>query len=195
MGHMKSLRYVMGWFTTTALVTFAAWGVVGAAQEQVGEVSSAPLVAVSAPSVVQLKMEDGGLIPVDDSSGTKTTATPTTVADGGVSTTSTSTGSDAPGFVTSTPTTSTTSTTTQAVATSGSTAIPTAGGTVTVSYQNGNVYLIGATPALGFSAEVHEQGPAEVRVEFSSETLGFDVRARWKDGALSISVSQEFESD
>jgi len=182
------MRYVLGWVTVTAVVTLAAWQVVGAAQEQVGEVPTAPLVAVSAAPQETSSTDSTGPAGsgVPDQSTTSTTR-PSGSASG--STTSTTRPSGQP----TTPTSSTTSTTstTQASLPSGSATIPSPGGTVTVSYSGGEVYLVGAAPANGFAAEVKNQGPQEVRVEFRSDTLKVDVRARWESGGLVTTVSEE----
>jgi hypothetical protein len=179
------MRYLLGWVTVTALVTLAAWQVVGAAQERVGEVPTAPLVAVSAPG--------------DETSPTSTIDSTVSEVPGQSTTSTTRPSGTTPGSTTSTtrpsnqsttPTSSTTSTT-QVILASGTATIPSTGGTVTVSYANGQVYLQGASPAIGFSAEVKDQGPDEVRVEFRSEGLKVDVRARWEAGGLVTSVSEE----
>ncbi len=179
------MRYVLGWVTVTAVVTLAAWQVVGAAQEQVGEVPTAPLVAVSAApqetSATDSTVPSGGGVP-----GQSTTSTTRPSGSAPGSTTSTTRPSGQP----TTPTSSTTSTT-QASLPAGSATIPSPGGTVTVSYSGGEVYLVGAAPANGFAAEVKNQGPQEVRVEFRSDTLKVDVRARWESGGLVTTVSEE----
>jgi hypothetical protein len=182
------MRYVLGWVTVTAVVTLAAWQVVGAAQEQVGEVPTAPLVAVSAAPQETSPSDSTG--PADSGvPGQSTTSTSNVSGSTPGSTTSTT----RPSGQVTTPTSSTTSTTstTQASLPAGSATIPSPGGTVTVSYSGGEVYLVGAAPANGFAAEVKNQGPDEVRVEFSSDTVKFDVRARWEAGGLVTTVSQE----
>jgi hypothetical protein len=174
--------------TVTAVVTLAAWQVVGAAQEQVGEVPTAPLVAVSAAPQETSPTDTTG--PLDTGvPGQSTTSTTSATGPTPGSTTSTT----RPSGAGTTPTSSTTSTTstTQASLPAGSATIPSAGGTVTVSYSGGEVYLVGAAPANGFAAEVKNQGPDEVRVEFSSDTLKVDVRARWEAGGLVTTVSEE----
>lgn len=179
------MRYVLGWVTVTAVVTLAAWQVVGAAQERVGEVPTAPLVAVSAPEDETATTSGTG--PAD--SGVPGQSTTTTTRPSG-STPGSTTSTTRPSSQSTTPTTSTTSTT-QPSQSAGTATIPSPGGTVTVSYSGGEVYLLGAAPANGFAVEVKNQGPDEVRVEFRSDTLKVDVRARWEAGGLLTSVSEE----
>ena len=66
--------------------------------------------------------------------------------------------------------------------------IQSAGGTVTISYSNGSVFLQGATPALGYSMEIEDSGPDRVRVDFESEDDDISVRVEWDDGALQIDI-------
>jgi len=179
------MRYVLGWVTVTAVVTLAAWQVVGAAQEQVGEVPTAPLVAVSAAP--QETSATDSTLPSD--TGVPGQSTTSTIRPTG-STPGSTTSTTRPSGQAATPTSSTTSTT-QASLPAGSATIPSPGGTVTVSYSGGEVYLVGAAPANGFAAEVKNQGPQEVRVEFRSDTLKVDVRARWESGGLVTTVSEE----
>lgn len=57
-----------------------------------------------------------------------------------------------------------------------------------VRYRTGEVELQAATPAPGFSVEVDDAGPPQVRVEFDSESAEVRVEARWNDGSLDIDV-------
>jgi len=61
---------------------------------------------------------------------------------------------------------------------------------VVISYRPGEVVLDGATPAAGFTVEVDEQGPPEVRVEFESDTAKVEVRVEW-DGELVIDLRSD----
>jgi hypothetical protein len=66
--------------------------------------------------------------------------------------------------------------------------ISSAGGTVTVSYGNGQVHFQGASPAFGYSMEIEETGPDEVRVDFESEESEVSVRVEWDGDGLDIEV-------
>jgi len=46
-------------------------------------------------------------------------------------------------------------------------------------------------PNAGFTVEVEDDGPGEVRVEFSSESHESEFRARWEDGELRIDIDEE----
>ena len=187
---MRNLRYVLSWVTVTAVVTLAAWQVVGAAQERVGEIPTAPLVVVSA-AAVDTSTTTTNTGPSDSVPPGQSSTTTTTRPSGATSGSTTST--TRPSNQSTTPTSSTTPTTstTQAALPAGTSTIPSAGGTVTVSYSGGEVYLLGAAPTNGFTVEVKNQGPDEVRVEFRSATLKVDVRARWEAGGLVTTVSEE----
>jgi hypothetical protein len=67
--------------------------------------------------------------------------------------------------------------------------IPSPGGTVTVSFGNGEVNLQGASPAFGYSMEVEDEGPDLVRVDFESDDGEISVRVEWKDGMLDIEIT------
>ncbi len=57
-----------------------------------------------------------------------------------------------------------------------------AGGTVVVEASGGAVSLVSAVPTPGYTVEVDEQGPDEVRVEFESDDAKSEVRVRWDGG-------------
>lgn len=59
---------------------------------------------------------------------------------------------------------------------------------MTVSYSNGDVFLVGASPAIGYSAEIEDSGPDKVRVDFEAEDDEVSVRVEWKDGELDIQI-------
>ena len=52
-----------------------------------------------------------------------------------------------------------------------------------------------AVPAAGFSAEIENAGPGEVRVEFESEEHKSSFRAEWDDGELEIEIDEGSEDD
>lgn len=60
-----------------------------------------------------------------------------------------------------------------------------------VGHRTDQVRLESATPNPGFSMEVRETGPDEVRVEFSRVEESYEVRVRWDEGELDIQVSEE----
>lgn len=59
---------------------------------------------------------------------------------------------------------------------------------MTVSYSNGDVFFEGASPAIGYSAEIEDTGPDKVRVDFEGEDDEVSVRVEWKDGKLDIEI-------
>ncbi len=163
---VRTWRLISVWIVVTAVVTFAAWQVVQAASDRVNEVPLAPVVALGPQTSI--------------------TADPTSIP---------STSSSIESSTTSTSSTSTSTTSTTRPQSSptqparGSATVPSAGGTVTVTHSGGDVFLAGATPAVGFTAEVKSEGPQEVRVEFDSEDLEVEVRIRWHDGELVTEIT------
>ncbi len=184
-GSVRISRYALGWVVTTALVTLAAWWVVAAASGQVNDQPIAPVVSsadLTSTSIAGSTSSESATSTVDQQSSTTNDATnsfsSTTVPD--VSSTSTGTGSAPPTTVPS----SSTTTTVVAGPTSGVKSISSSGGTVTVSYGAGQVKLVAASPAIGYTMEVKENGPDKVRVDFDSDDREISVRAEWKDGRL-----------
>jgi hypothetical protein len=163
---MISARQALGWVLATTLVTLAAWWVVAAASGEVNETAGAPLVVPTA------------IASVDTGSSSLPDAT-TTTAPVSTTTSQATTSSTASGGSTST---------TIAAMPAGVETISSAGGTVTVSYSNGQVHFQGASPAFGYSMEIEETGPDEVRVDFESEESEVSVRVEWDGDGLDIEV-------
>jgi hypothetical protein len=69
------------------------------------------------------------------------------------------------------------------------TTITSPGGSLTVSYRTGEVRYEVAVPAAGFELDIESTGP-DVRVEFEGEDEGWEIRARWHDGAFSPEVKE-----
>ena len=57
-----------------------------------------------------------------------------------------------------------------------------------VSHRPGEVRLESATPAAGYSMEVDESGPREVRVEFDGSDAEVEIRVRWEGDQLEVEV-------
>ena len=110
---------------------------------------------------------------------------PTTTAAPPATTTTTTT----PTTTTATTTTATTTTATTA-ATSQTTSYQLGGGVVTVSYSPGVVEFVSAIPQPGFSTDIRNSGPEEVRVRFESPTHTSEFRARWNGGQLEITKDE-----
>jgi hypothetical protein len=163
---MISARHALGWVLATTLVTLAAWWVVAAASGEVNETAGAPLVVPTTSSSV-----DTGSSSLPDA--------PTSTAPGSTVTSHTTTSTTASGASTST---------TAVAMPSGVETIGSVGGTVTVSYGNGQVSLQGASPAFGYSMEIEKTGPDEVRVDFESEDSDVSVRVKWEGASLDIEV-------
>jgi len=169
-----------GWVVVVVLTTALTWQIVSAADERVSERPSSPL-NVAAP-----QLEPGGesVTTTPQTLTTTTTSKPTTTTVPGATTTTTVPGA------TSTSTSAPTSTTTSVVVEWAVKTTSTAGGTVVVKYRPGEVVYQVASPAAGFRVEVDKAGPPEVRVEFESENLKVDFRARWNNGELDIEISE-----
>jgi hypothetical protein len=111
---------------------------------------------------------------------------PTTTAAPPATTTTTTT----PTTTTPTTTTATTTTATTTTATSQTTSYELSGGVVTISYSPGVVEFVSAIPQPGFSTDIRNSGPEEVRVRFESPTHTSEFRARWNGGQLEITKDE-----
>lgn len=119
-----------------------------------------------------------------DSGTTSTTnATTTTAAPATSSTSSTTT-------TTAAPATTATTTTTAAPVTAQTSSYQLLGGVVTISYSPDVVNFVSAFPQSGYSTDIREYGPEEVRVRFESGDHTSDFRARWENGELQITKNE-----
>ncbi|MEX1125031.1 MAG: hypothetical protein WEE53_05145 [Acidimicrobiia bacterium] len=168
---MNRFGLVSIWVAVTALTSLLAWQIVAAAGEQV---SPGPLTPIAAP--------------VTSTTGVSTTL-PTTTSSPVASTSTTQPGTAA---TTSATTPSSASTSTSVAVGWQVKTIPTAGGTIVVSYRPGEVILDGATPAAGFTVDVDKQGPPDVKVKFESESTHVEIRVEWGD-KLVVDVQEDGE--
>ena len=189
MNTMKKPVLVALWIVATLATTAVAYVAVNAAG---AEVTDRPLTSVvatddsSASSNTSTTGQAGTSTSAADGTSTSTSGISTA---GGTGTTGTTSGS----------TTSTSSSSTSSTATTGTTlsddpwqqtTIPSKGGLVIVSYRPGEVRLESIAPTPGFSYEIDDQGPPEVRVEFGGGDVKVEVRVRW-DGGLVTEVDED----
>jgi hypothetical protein len=66
---------------------------------------------------------------------------------------------------------------------------------VTISYSQGVVDFVGASPNSGYSAQLKNGGPTEVRVTFESDDHVSEFRAEWEDGKLDIKKEEKDDDD
>jgi hypothetical protein len=64
------------------------------------------------------------------------------------------------------------------------------GGSITVSVTDGALSLTSSTPAAGFSAEVHDNGPSRVEVRFSDGQTEWRIRIELGSGGLTSEITQ-----
>ncbi|HEU4750809.1 MAG TPA: hypothetical protein VFT54_07095 [Acidimicrobiia bacterium] len=165
---VRKTLMAVGWLGATAATTLVAYLAVDAAGSSVSDTPLATMVAADAGSTT--------LAP--GSTATVTTTDPT----------STSTTS-----VPSTPTSTTTSVTADPTITAPAwqqQTINSAAGKVIVSYRSGEVRLESVAPLAGFSFEVDDAGPPEVRVEFEGP-VRVEIRVRWRDGQLVTEIDED----
>lgn len=69
------------------------------------------------------------------------------------------------------------------------------GGTVILSYGNGEVRVVSATPRPGFTYEAEHTGPVEVEVKFVSNDHKSKLEAHVDNGELKIDKEEEPHDD
>jgi hypothetical protein len=130
---------------------------------------------------------------VDDNDDVETT---TTLGEVDTSTVSTTTTTAAPVATTTTTTTATTTTNAGYTKTYGAEAgLP---GSVSITVTGASVTFAGATPLPGWTVEVKNSGPEEVKVHFErndDEDEKIEFKAKVEDGELDVKISEDREHD
>ena len=188
----QRIALIAAWFAATAVAVVIASAAVGAVR---GEVTDQPQSAepfLPAPAVVDT---------TTTTTPATTTTTPDTTSSSTSSTSTTSTSIPEEGTTSTTQPQGSTTTTTSAPPSSTTTSQPGAptqlppyqlvGGTVTIAVSEPNVWLVGAVPSVGFSADVEYTGPEKVEVEFESADTESRFRAKWEDGRLIVDIDEE----
>lgn len=175
---MNRIGLLAAWIAAAGIATMLAWQVVGAADDQISDAPSTPVIAITS----------------SDPSSTSTDSPSTTVTPSD----STST-SGAPGATTTTTTGSSTSTTaadsSSSTTTSGIPATTTAvsdGGTVTVTGVEPNVELVAVVAAPGWSYQIDSDQGDRVQVTFDNGA-GEEIRIRceWENGQLVADIDDD----
>ncbi len=169
---MPRLGLIVVWLVAAVVATTFTWAALSSADRQVG----------GSPAVL---------------------AVPQTTATTGAATTSTRAARQAPSTspspagtspITAPPPSTSSTTSTSTTTTEPSTAewtsltVPSAGGVVVVRHRPEEVRLESATPSPGFTMEIDDSGPDEVRVEFEGVDADYEIRVRWANGVLEIDV-------
>jgi hypothetical protein len=64
------------------------------------------------------------------------------------------------------------------------------GGSIVVHFADGAVSLVSSSPATGFTAEIHDNGPTRVEVRFNNGTIEWRIRVDVVNGALQPEITQ-----
>lgn len=186
---MNRFGLLAAWVAATGLATVLAWQVVGAADDQISDSPTTPLIALTATDT-STQTSNGE--PTDDpTSGSETTPTvPATSTTTGPDGSSTTTSPDTTTTTTSTPPGSSTSTTTSG--TPATTTAVSSGGTVTVTGIEPAVELVAVVAVPGWSYQVVTNDGTRVEVVFQS-VAGAEVlvRCEWDDGRLQADIDDD----
>ena len=191
------------------IALFAAW---------LGASALAVVVAAAAVGTVRTEVTDqpaagepfaATTILADASTTTTTNLATTTTATDSSSTTSIADGSDDDTPSTTIPSSTTTSTTSAEDDDDDDDSSPTttmpaqtttapsvtktynmAGGTVTISASEPEVRFVGASPAAGYTIEVDDRGPSQVKVEFDGAGGESEFVAKWESGVLVVDIDE-----
>lgn len=169
------------WVAATAVATLLAWQVVGAADDQISDAPTTPLIALTAPDTPTSTAVDSTVDTTTSDSGETSTSTTDATVPGATSTTQ-------PNSTTSTTNPGSTTTATSAGVPATTTAVSD-GGTVTVTGVEPNVELVAVVAVPGWSYQVTEDDGTRVDVTFR-HTLGNEIRVRieWNDGRLAADI-------
>jgi len=190
----------LGVVAAWVFATVVAMGLAASAVESVrGQVTAVPAIQATT-SVPSVDTNSTPTTPPVSTTVAESTTTATTTLPPATSTITlpvttkepTATTTTAPQTTTSTtvPPPSTTTTTTTAPGPVRSTH-QLIGGQVTISSLEPTVDYVSAVPAGGFSAEIEETGPNEVKVKFESDAHESSFKAKWEDGELDIDIDEE----
>lgn len=203
---VKKTWLVLTWVGATALISFITLQGLSAAQGGVNDSPLTPVVVAATPddavvpSSTVIAVDVAGsasttAASVDQSADVQANGTPpvtantSTTATAGQSSGTASTSS--PSSTTSTTVSQTTSTTATAPTTWITTTISSPGGSVTVSYHEGEVRYEAGTPGAGYDMEIDKTSP-EVRVEFHGEDLpDYEIRARWTSSGFESEINEK----
>ena len=208
MGHMvRRVLFVLAWVVATFATGLLAWSAVHLAGSQVSEDAIRPLTAA------QVEALPGPVVPStlpNPAGSPNPSAVPTTTVPPVRATTATAIETPAtaappstlPPATTPPPATTLPPVTTLPPATRVTTAAPaasevrtyhTGGGSVTIIVSPGVVTWSSATPASGYTVEVENRGPEEVKVKFEAAHEGedYEFRARWRDGRLVVETGSD----
>ena len=181
---MKRARWIVAWLAATAVVSFVTLQTLSLAEAGIGEGDLSPVVVASSSptgAVATAAPDDGDTT----TTSVPRRSDPSTSATTAVAPTSTA------GIV-QTPTTSTSAPPTTTVAVTATVwearTVESGGGTVTVRVAPGAVEFVSAVPAPGFTVDVHDDCPTQVRVDFDGDAESFDVRIEWEGSELRIST-------
>ena len=195
LGGMK--RYLglgAAWLGATVLSVLIASAAVAGVRDRVVETP----VAIGAPTTsttqAPVDLTTTTVLEVPSTAAQTTTEPPpttdpppvtTTTVAGSTSTTTTA----APATTTTTTTTSPPQTTTTAAASYETHTL--IGGTVTLGFGGGEVWIVALDPSAGFDADIEKDGPHEVEVDFASNTHKPELSATLEDGELKVTTEEE----
>lgn len=184
---MNRIGLFVVWAVATGVATVLAWQVVGAADDQISDAPTTPLIALTAPDTSREPDSTSDTTTTDSTTSTTHSSSPTSTASAtGSSTTSTTTPTD------STSTTAPEATTTTASGVSATTTAVSDGGTVTVTGVEPNVELVAVVAVPGWSYQV--TGDDGTRVEVTFTSLGGEeirVRCQWENGRLQADIDDD----
>lgn len=203
------LKYVAAWIGATLVAIVIASAAVGSVRSQVTD-EALPL---GSPEVVALAVDVTNGSDMTESSGSETPATsgldgvvpnPSTTTTAPTSTTSTPAGTGSTtstpsgtASTTSTPSAASTTTTTASSQAKYSRTFDTKGGSVRIVVEGSDVTFGGAVPKTGWSIELKDSGPEEVKVEFEQNGGSGDIEfsAKVEHGELKVEISGDDHDD
>ncbi len=195
LGMMKRyLRIGAAWLGATLLSVFIASAAVAGIRDRVVETPVAIGAPTTSTTLAPADPTTTTVLEVPSTAAPETTTEPpsTTEAPPVATTTvdeSTVTTTTAPPATTTTTTTAPPQTTTTAAASYQTHTL--IGGTVTLGFGGGEVWIVALDPSAGFDADIEKDGPHEVEVDFESNAHKSELSAKFEDGELEVKIEEE----
>ena len=180
---LKRLGVMLLWLLATIGTASLTYAAVTQADRAIGDAPAGPVAGADIAARISTTTA-----PAADTTVAATTTTTLPPVSGSTTTLAPSV------TVTSPPTTVTASTTTSAAASTEWKTVPGVG-TVGVAVSGDSVTFRSAQPVAPYRADVEDDGPESVVVEFESESADYVVRAEVRDGQLVWEVIESLEDD
>jgi hypothetical protein len=184
----------LAWLAATAASILLATSAVSSVRDEVTTRPSplrVPVATIAAAAGVTTSTTAPAVTDPESTPPPVVSTTGTSAAPGSTTTTAAPSTTTAPRPPATTSTTTSTTTTTAAPDDDYFESYQLIGGWVRLRVAGDKVFLAGTVPSPGFTLEIEEDGPEQVKVEFSSNDHESSLKAEFSDGELEVETSEE----